>query len=68
MKYLKPGLYLNEDNGRTFELAYYGSKDQIEIIYPGFFDSEKKAHSNEDSLELLLAELEGKITFLGEIQ
>lgn len=68
MKFLKPGLYVNEYNGQTFELAYYGINDQMEVISPGFLNATEKVHSDEDSLELLLAEIEGKITFIGAIE
>lgn len=62
---LAAGLYLNEDNGQTFEIVdcSYGS---VYVRMPDFFYS-RTVHADEALDDIINLVFEGKITYIGEV-
>ena len=62
---IKPGLYLNEDNGQTFILDYYGDYGQyLRVIFPDFFNP-TEVYADETALCIDSLLKNGKITYIG---
>jgi hypothetical protein len=62
---LAKGLYLNEDNGQTFEIIEY-KYGSVFLHVPYFFDN-AVVHVYESLDALLDLMSEGKITYIGEV-
>jgi hypothetical protein len=62
---LASGLYLNEENGQTFEIVDTG-KFSAYVQYPDFFFT-SVVHADEDMDSMLDLVFEGKISYIGEV-
>lgn len=62
---LASGLYLNEENGQTFEVVDTG-KFSAYVQYPDFFYT-SVVHADEDMDSMLNLVFKGKITYIGEV-
>lgn len=62
---LTSGLYLNEENGQTFEIRDT-SETWAYVIWKDFF-TDNDVHSDEFLASLLVMLYDGKITYIGEV-
>lgn len=62
---LSSGLYLNEENGQTFEIVDTGRLSAY-VQYPDFF-YDSVVYADEDMDSMIDMVFEGKITYIGEV-